>query len=213
MVIIMSKRNSEYERKENDLYETPEWVTHALIPHIPLRIKTIWECACGSGKMVRPLEAAGFTVIGSDLDLGDDFFQSEVIGESVIAIVTNPPFNLAHKFVDKALDDTKEFNGFVAMLLPVDYDSAKTRRHQFLDCKAWKKKLVLTRRIKWFDEPVPCKKCNATGLVDGVKCKPCKGEGEKMVSPSENHAWYIWDWTNEDNPTIDYYVESSPKKK
>ena len=30
----MSQRHSGYVRKERDLYETPEWVTEALIPHL-----------------------------------------------------------------------------------------------------------------------------------------------------------------------------------
>jgi hypothetical protein len=31
----MSQRDSGYERKERDLYETPAWVTEALLPHLP----------------------------------------------------------------------------------------------------------------------------------------------------------------------------------
>ncbi len=50
----MSQRDSGYERKERDLYETPEWVTEALLPHIPYPLE-IWEPACASGKMVRVL--------------------------------------------------------------------------------------------------------------------------------------------------------------
>ena len=30
----MSQRASGYERKPNDCYETPAWVTHALVPHL-----------------------------------------------------------------------------------------------------------------------------------------------------------------------------------
>lgn len=32
----MSQRDSGYQRKERDAYETPEWVTLALIPHLPV---------------------------------------------------------------------------------------------------------------------------------------------------------------------------------
>ena len=39
------------------------------------------------------------------------------------------------------------------MLLRADYDSAKTRAHLFGACPAFSKKVVLTRRIKWFDGP------------------------------------------------------------
>ena len=31
----MSQRESGYERIDRDLYETPEWVTEALLPHLP----------------------------------------------------------------------------------------------------------------------------------------------------------------------------------
>jgi hypothetical protein len=63
------------------------------------------------------------------------------------------------------------------MLLSVDFDSAKGRANLFRDNPAWAKKLVLTKRIVWFE---------------GVK------------SPSVNHAWYIWDWRHSEQPTISY---------
>jgi len=51
----VSQRNSGYERKERDLYETPPWVTEALLPHAQSINGDIWEPAAGSGKMVRVL--------------------------------------------------------------------------------------------------------------------------------------------------------------
>ena len=46
----MSQRDSGYERKERDLYETPEWVTEALLPHLPTIGEVVWEPACGGGQ-------------------------------------------------------------------------------------------------------------------------------------------------------------------
>ena len=66
------------------------------------------------------------------------------------------------------------------MLLRTDFDHAKTRQHLFANCEAFAKKLVLTRRIKWFE--------------DGGS------------SPSFNHAWFIWDWQHEGPPTMAYSV-------
>ena len=43
----MSQRESGYQRKPLDQYETPGWVTLALIPHLPEFIGKIWEPACG----------------------------------------------------------------------------------------------------------------------------------------------------------------------
>ena len=176
----MSQRVSGYERKANDLYETPEWVTEALIPHVPDRIQKVWEPACGSGKMVEPL-LSRCDVFGSDLAFGRDFLLT-VVEESAGAIITNPPYDLAQEFIDRALQMMEPVRGLVAMLLRTDFDHAKSRTHLFRDCPAFAKKLVLMKRIAWFVE----------------------ADGKPKASPSFNHAWYIWDWQHEGPPTISY---------
>jgi hypothetical protein len=69
-------------------------------------------------------------------------------------------------------------NGFCAMLLRTDFDHAKSRQHIFSKHPAFAKKLVLTKRIKWF--------------------------GDSKGSPSFNHAWFIWDWQHKGPPTLAY---------
>jgi hypothetical protein len=133
----------------------------ALRPHLPL-LGVIWEPACGSGAMARVLEGWGATVIATDIADGQDFLVA--VPQAVNAIITNPPYALAQRFIEHALQLT---TGIVAMLLRCDYDHARTRRHLFGDCSVFAKKLVLTRRIVWFD-----------GL---------------RAAPSFNHAWYLWD--------------------
>lgn len=172
----MSQRDSGYERKERDLYETPAWVTEALLPHL-LPNRKIWEPAAGSGKMVAALEAGGHTVYPSDISDGRDFLTMPM--PIFNAIVTNPPYELARKFIERSLKLTELNAGVVAMLLRTDFDHAKTRQHLFGDCYCFAKKLVLTKRIKWFED--------STG------------------QPSFNHAWFIWDWEYEgDAPTLAY---------
>jgi hypothetical protein len=174
----MSQRESGYERKERDLYETPAWVTDAVIPHLPAGEWGIWEPAAGSGKMVKALCLRGYSVTGTDIDEGKDFLLSEKPSH-VYAIVTNPPYALADEFIDHALNLTRpQGYGFVAMLLRTDFDHAKTRRPYFADHPAFSKKVVLTRRIQWFEDS--------------------KG------SPSFNHAWFIWDWQHSGPPTLAY---------
>lgn len=172
----MSQRNSEYERVAFDQYETPEWVTRALIPHIRQRL-TIWEPACGSEKMARVLDAAH----RSDIQRGQDFLAMQTLPFCADAIITNPPYSHATEFISHALALTDNARGVVAMLLRTDFDHAKTRRHLFADHGAFKKKLVLTKRIQWFDD--------------------------RRSSPSFNHAWFIWDWTNTAAPVIAYHFE------
>jgi hypothetical protein len=121
----MSQRESGYQRKLLDQYETPAWVTLALIPHLPEFIGKIWEPACASGKMVAALRQAGFDVVGSDISQGVDFLgQAPETG--VNAIITNPPYALAQEFIERALhfDDTR----IVAMLLRTDFDHAASVR-------------------------------------------------------------------------------------
>jgi len=144
----MSQRESGYQRKPLDQYETPAWVTLALIPHLPEFIGKIWEPASGSGKMVAALRQTGFDVVGSDITQGVDFLR-QAPETGVSAIITNPPYALARVFIERALhfDDTR----IVAMLLRTDFDHAASRAHLFSDCAMFAKKVVLTKRIRWFE--------------------------------------------------------------
>lgn len=174
----MSQRQSGYERKERDLYETPEWVTTALLPHIKDRIDSaIWEPAAASGKMVRALEPLGWPVLGTDIETGDDFLAQTRAGYDFDFIITNPPYEKAQAFIQHAIKLTMG-NGLVAMLLRTDFDHAKTRAHLFSMSPRFAKKVVLRRRIRWFEDS--------------------KG------SPSFNHAWFIWDWKHSGPPTLAY---------
>ena len=170
----MSQRESGYERKERDLYETPAWVTEALGPHLR-SIMRVWEPAAGGGKMVRALEGLGLKVDASDISTGQDFlFEPR---RDADAIITNPPYVEAQSFIERALAHMRS-DGLVAMLLRTDYDHANTRQHLFSGCAAFAKKVVLTKRIVWFDGP--------------------------KAAPSFNHAWYIWDWRHSGLPTLAY---------
>jgi hypothetical protein len=118
----MSQRESGYERKVLDQYETPSWVTLALVPHLPEISGVIWEPACGGGKMLVALRQVGFDVIGSDITDGADFLQHPRPTRDIGAIITNPPSALAREFIEHAL----HLDGVrvVAMLLRTDFDHA-----------------------------------------------------------------------------------------
>ncbi len=184
----MAQRDSGYARIARDAYETPEWVTMALARWLKAHdvlvgSDIVWEPAAGSGKMVRALESENFQVVASDIDAsrmaGADEFDF-VTGDrpprgtfGCDAIITNPPYAEADAFVRRALDAMQP-DGTVAMLLPLAWDSAKTRRPFFADCPAFYAKLALTSRITWFERaPEP---------------------GKKEHGPSEQHAWFVWTW-------------------
>lgn len=172
----MSQRDSGYARKERDLYETPEWVTLALAKHLPTTDCVVWEPAAGSGKMVNALLKIGFDVTASDIADGRDFL-TQPAPKPFRAIITNPPYELAAEFIHRAIMMIPA-RGFVAMLLRTDFDHAKTRQDLFGKHPYFAKKVVLTKRIKWFEE--------------------LKGQ------PSFNHAWFIWDFQHQGAPTLAY---------
>jgi hypothetical protein len=151
----------------------------------------IWECAAGEGGMAEPLRAAGAKVFCSDiedrgysLDMRLDFTKPLLHPlQRFQGIITNPPFGdrarLAEAFVETGLERIKRHDGFLALLLPTDFDSGKTRRQWFKDCPLFATRIILTKRIKWFDH-----------------------EGDK--APKENHAWYVWDSRWKGPPIILY---------
>ena len=151
----MAQRCSEYERIEGDTYVTPKWVYEAL-----------YEVEDFSN----PLDVAP---VNSDLD----FLSMAVnFGRD---IVTNPPFRLAEQFIRHALEVERHVQGKVAMLLPLAFDSAKTRRDLF-EQPPFKAKYTLTKRIRW------------------------ENLEQKKNGPSSNHAWFVWDWQYKGKPFLGY---------
>jgi hypothetical protein len=175
----MGKHEMNYLRVERDFYPTPSWVTAALVDLIDIKSKHAWEPACGDGRMAEPLKAAGAQVFSTDIeDRGYaafdgvlDFLSDQDPGLNFDAIITNPPWGprgeLAKAFIEIGLHRMRD--GFLALLLPVDFDSAKTRTRLFGSSPQFVGKVVLTRRIKWFEDPLKPKK-----------------------QPKENSAWFLW---------------------
>lgn len=120
-----------------------------------------------------------YKVIATDITTGVDFFKSSTRNDCQ-AIITNPEFSIAPKFIEHALKLMRESNTieFVAMLLKIDFDSAKSRRHIFAQCPEFMGKIVLLSRIVWFEPAV--------------------------ASPSENHCWMLWKKGNTEAPKIFY---------
>jgi hypothetical protein len=120
----MAQRNSEYARKADDYYATPQWVWDALYEVEPWA-RAAADCA--------PAARYGYDFL-SDWDLSDD-------------VATNPPYGkLAEKFVRHALDLPAKVN--CAFLLPHTWDTAKTRVDLFRDQRFWRK-YAITKRISW----------------------------------------------------------------
>lgn len=77
---------------------------------------------------------------------------------------------------------------FTALLLPVDFDSGRTRTHLFRDCPSFAGRLIVLQRPIWFPEG--------------------------PASPSANFVWLIWDRTHRGSPIVHYEAEANlPARK
>jgi hypothetical protein len=164
---------SNFDRKENDLYQTEEWATRALLKHIPpIKGMGVWEPAAGNHKIADVLRAEGANVFTSDIATYDrkhdenwDFFAPKPKWFSG-SIITNPPYGKgnrdAARFARTALE---KCDAWIALLLTAKFDFGKTRLDLFRDNPRFHSKIVLVDRIQWFP-------------------------GE--TSGTEDHAWYVW---------------------
>jgi len=85
---------------------TPPEATRLIVPYLKSAgIKRIWEPAAGSGLMADTLRSEGFEVYESDIETGSgtDFltYNPPFIYD---AVVTNPPFAIDYKFVERAMN-------------------------------------------------------------------------------------------------------------
>jgi hypothetical protein len=169
--------------RRNDLYETPQCATQALLCAEKLP-KRIWEPACGPGAIVSILRAHGHEVLASDLvDYGNptcfygrDFLLEHNLPTGCECILTNPPFSLAEDFVEHAL----ELCPRVIMLLRLAFLESE-RRSRILDAgtlarvHVFRNRLPMMHRHGW--------------------------EGRK-ASSAMAFAWFSWDRSHNGPPTL-----------
>lgn len=90
------------ERRDYDVYETPEWAVQALLDVIPINPSwTYLEPCRASGRFYNhmPLGSAW-----GEIREGVDYLNTDYPNH-VDCIITNPPYSLAQEFVTKALED------------------------------------------------------------------------------------------------------------
>jgi hypothetical protein len=161
-----------WERKPADFYPTPPDVTYSLRPHILDLLpegSRVLEPACGDGAMAMALEECGYEVDGYDLreDSGygvgnTDYLGSDFTSCAYDAVITNPPFKIADKFIELSLNQAP----VVAMLLKSQYWHAAKRR-------------------SLFEKHRPCR-------VLPLTWRPSFLEKERGSSPLMDVMWVIW---------------------
>lgn len=139
----MSSTNRGYDRHRSDYYITPiekiELFLKEFIKHEPTAFSGIILDPTAGGDADNPMSypVAIKNVLDKDvktIDIREDS-RAEVVGNYLEmdfdykpkVIITNPPFHIARQVIEKSLD-TVEDNGFVIMLLRLNYFGGKLRR-------------------------------------------------------------------------------------
>ena len=164
-----------YEVRKAGNYFTQPWVTQILCKYKGIRGKTIFEPACGDGRMSDVLSKMGNKVISNDLhnygyvhqDSQFNFLRDPHPVNDYDMIVTNPPYDLIVEFICLSVGLTRKNGGSVCILARHEFDAT----HHSLWDYPYTTKIILPRRPKWIDGP----------------------EGDK-ASPRFPYAWYCWNW-------------------
>jgi hypothetical protein len=156
-----------------DLYGTPPQAVEALLrcEQIP---QHVWECATGRGAIAKVLREHGRQVICSDIETYDypldfvaDFLATTEMPAGAQIILTNPPFQVAERFVEHAL----KLSPLVIMLARLAFFESERRRHILENCglariHCFRRRLPMMHRDQW--------------------------QGRKANSGMA-FAWFIWD--------------------
>jgi len=113
----MTKKLKVQMNGRSDEYKTPEIAIEILLPYLK-KEWIIWECAWGKGSLAKHLENKGFEVIGDNRDFIKD---KPMLTHQVI--VTNPPYSLKEKFLQRCYELEKPF----ALLMPLTALEGKKR--------------------------------------------------------------------------------------
>lgn len=170
-----SANNSKYNRKPNDLYETPYSLTRVLLDQIKLQ-GTILEPACGNGAIVKVLNEYNYNSTAYDIE--QDFLQET---KHYDTIITNPPFSLAGAFVKKA----KQISETFIFLLPISYLQGVKRYNEIYTDKTFPlKSIYVFNRYPMFSNDLR--------------------EDGKMTCGMITFAWYVFDKNYKGNPEINW---------
>ena len=134
---LMIGFNPSTERQKNDFYATNPKALKLLLEKLKeddLELNNnLWECSCGQGHLSKVLINSGYEVKSSDvIDRGfgnvEDFLQVKEIFNG--DIITNPPFKLAEKFIEKGMELLNEGNKLI-LFLKIQFLESKSRYKLF----------------------------------------------------------------------------------
>lgn len=191
--ILGASNHTDKQRQDEDYYATSPLAIDKLVPAVDLP-SNIWECACGEKHLSDRLEELNYNVFSSDLikrrnDVEElDFLTAtpkDIPFHSFerMAIVTNPPFKFAKKFVLKALSLLQD-KELCCMFLKLTFLEGKGRYRDLFSKYPPKRILVFSERIL----------CALNGNFR---------ESEKQGS-AVAYAWFVWEKGFNGKPIIEW---------
>ena len=186
-----------------DDFPTPPWATRALIEHVllprtygrakMLAMSTAWDPACNRGYMARPLGEYFADVQATDIhDYGYEHHLRTVDflwrgSEDYLTpdwLITNPPFQLAEQFIERAFDLNIE--GF-AMLMRTSFQEGVGRYNRLFSrfaptITAQFSERVIMHKGKIVNPNVPVP----------VWSKKLKKWVMRKPSSATSYMWFVW---------------------
>lgn len=183
--LLTGNKTASAATRGDDFYASPYAALPPLLVAEGKRLpETIWESAAGNGALVLPLRNRGFKVFASDLndwgcpdsEPGMDFTSDLAVqyGASIrrsypeFGIVTNPPFGIIERFVERAVAAAP----YVALLCRLAFLESEGRMN-------WWKHVGL-RRVHLISERLPM--MHRHGY-----------EGPKLSNAGMCFAWFIFE--------------------
>ena len=112
----------------NDEFYTPSIAVNMVLPFIPSHVTRVWECtAVKESQIVKVLRENGYSVVSTHIEDGYDFLKFEPSDYDMI--ITNPPYSLKNKFLQRAFYLGKPF----MFLLPITTLEGVERNKMFMD--------------------------------------------------------------------------------
>lgn len=186
--------NSSRGRVENDYYATPFDATRDILDRELLE-GTILEPSCGEGHISKVIREyyPNAKIVSHDLIQREDKFNMGVEGghdfmletERFDNIITNPPFNIAKEFVEKALQLA---NKKVIIFAKLVFLEGKSRREMFENTPL-KTVYVFSRRVG--------------PMRNGEELD----ENGKPWGSTMAFAWFVWDKDYKGEPTIKWICD------
>lgn len=181
-----AKRNADLSGP--DFFPTPTWATHALMDNERF-VGDVWECACGDGAMSKVIEDTGNSVVSSDLfdrgfgEVGVDFLEADRKAQNII---TNPPYNSAQGFVERA---SKQAGDKFALLLRLAFLEGATRANTIFNDVPPSRVWVFSERITFYPK--------------GAK---------RSGSGTTAYAWFVWDKSHFGSTELNWFKPGYKKR-